>query len=221
MKPPHILFFNKDAKYMKHLRTFGEMAVVAIHEGKKMSSKLDTRGKTSMCVGYADDHTSDVCRFINIQTKKGILNRDAQWLNLFWKHYKMKHNNSRRQHGELMLDEEENLNLEGSDSEDNRVDGDGNNSTEQRRLGLYIGMIGAREEELGRTRSQTQEMFSPRDESTERAELTMEEWIQETNLMSAVTSGPIEPKTFKKHGIAQLKMKEKIGELESGRKLEA
>ena len=39
-------------------------------------------------------------------------------------------------------------------------------------------------------------MFSPRDESTERAELTMEEWIQETCLISAVTSGPTEPKIF-------------------------
>ena len=57
-------------------------------------------------------------------------------------------------------------------------------------------MIGAREEELGRTRSQNQEMFSPRDESTERAELTMEEWIQETCLISGVKSGPTEPKTF-------------------------
>ena len=82
-KPPHTLFFNKDAKYMKHLRTFGEMAVVAIHEGKKMRTKLDTTGKTSMFVGYADDHTGDVYRFINIQTKKVILSRDAQWLNLF------------------------------------------------------------------------------------------------------------------------------------------
>ena len=34
-KPPYTLFFNKDARYMKHLRFFGEMAVVAIHEGKK------------------------------------------------------------------------------------------------------------------------------------------------------------------------------------------
>ena len=38
-KPPHTLFFNKDANYMKHSRTFGEMAVEAIHEGKKMRSK--------------------------------------------------------------------------------------------------------------------------------------------------------------------------------------
>ena len=34
-KPPFTLFYNKDVKYMKHLRSFGEMAVVAIHEGKR------------------------------------------------------------------------------------------------------------------------------------------------------------------------------------------
>ena len=49
----------------------------------------------------------------------------------------------------------------------------------------------------------------------ERAELTMEDWIQETCLISAVASGPTEPKTL---GIAQLKKKKKIGELQSGRK---
>ena len=106
-------------------------------------------------------------------------------------------NNPRRQQVELFLHEEENLSLEGSDSEYNRIDGNGNNTIEQRRLGLDIDMIGAREEKLGRTRSQTQEMFSPRNESMERAELTMEKWIQETCLIPAVTSGPAEPKTFK------------------------
>ena len=57
-------------------------------------------------------------------------------------------------------------------------------------------MIGAREETLGRTRSQTQEMSSPRNESMERADHTMEDWIQETCLISVVTSGPTEPKPF-------------------------
>ena len=57
-------------------------------------------------------------------------------------------------------------------------------------------MISARKKELGRTRSQTKEMMSPRNESMERAELTMEDWIHETCLISAVTSGPTEPKTF-------------------------
>ena len=57
-------------------------------------------------------------------------------------------------------------------------------------------MIGVREETLVNTRSQTQEMLSPRNESIERADSTMEVWIQETCLISVVTSGPTEPKTF-------------------------
>ena len=107
----------------------------------------------------------------------------------------MKHQNPIRQQAEPFLDEEENLSLEGSDSEDNNLDGDCNNTTEQRKLGVDIDMIGAREGELGRKRSQTQQMFSPRNESMEKAELTMEEWIQETCLISAVTSGATEPIT--------------------------
>ena len=107
------------------------------------------------------------------------MSRDARWLNLLWKHYKRKHNYARRQ-VELFVDEEENLNLEGNELEENRIEGDGNNTPTQRRLGLDIGKIGAREKTLGRTRSQTQEMSSPRNESMERADLTMEDWIQET-----------------------------------------
>ena len=42
------------------------MAVVAIHEGEKMRSKLDTRGKTCMFAGYADDHAGDVYRFLDV-----------------------------------------------------------------------------------------------------------------------------------------------------------
>ena len=40
-------------------------------------------------------------------------------------------------------------------------------------------------------------MFSPRNESMEGADLTMEDWIQKTCLISAVTLGPTDPKTFK------------------------
>ena len=95
------------------------------------------------------------------------MSRDARWLNLFWKHYKKKQNHPRRQHVELFLDEEENLSLEGNELEENRIEGDGNNTPEQRRLGLDIGMMSAREETLGRTSNQTEEMLSPRNESME------------------------------------------------------
>ena len=49
-KPPFTLFYNKAEKYMKHLRSFGEMAVVAIHEGKKKRSKLDTLEGRHVCL---------------------------------------------------------------------------------------------------------------------------------------------------------------------------
>ena len=81
-----------------------------------------------MFVGYADDHAGDVNRFLNVQTKMIIMSRDARWLNLLWKHYKRKHNHPRRPQVELFLDEEENLTLDGNELEENRIEGDGNNT---------------------------------------------------------------------------------------------
>ena len=95
-KPPFTLFYNDEAKYTKFLRSFGEMAVIAISDGKKMRSKLDTRGRTGIFVGYADNHAGHVYRFINIQTKKIILSRDIQWLNSFRKEYKKRKDDSKK-----------------------------------------------------------------------------------------------------------------------------
>ena len=201
-KPPHTLFYGEDAKYARSLRTFGEMAVIAIHEGKKMRSKLHDRGKTCMFVGYADDHTKDVYRFLNIHTKRIILSRDVRWLNIIWKQYKKKSIYARRQ-VELFLDDEESslrddicFGERSFEELKEESESDGNNTETQKKLGIDINMIGAREETLGRTRSETKGLSSPTNESMERADLTMEDWIQETCLISAVTSGPTEPKTF-------------------------
>ena len=104
---------------------------------------------------------------------------------------------------ELFLDEEErSIEDERSFGEssieetEEKPKSDGNNTETQKKLGLVINIIGAREETLAKTRSETKEMSSPRNESMERADLTMEDWIQETCLISAVTSGPTEPMTF-------------------------
>ena len=207
---------------MKYMRTFGEMAVVAIHEGKKMRSKLDNRGKTCMFVGYAKDHAGDVYRFLNINTKRIIMSRDVRWLNIIWKHYRMKSMYARKQ-VELFLDEEERSiedekSFEEDSEEEEETEGDGHNTPTQRKIGLDISMIGVRKETLGKTRSQTKEMASPRNESMERAVLTMEDWIQETCLISAVASGPTEPKTFQEAWHYPVKMRETIGELPLGRK---
>ena len=130
-----------------------------------------------MFVGYADDHSGDVYRLLNINSKRIIITRDARWLNIIWKHYRMKSIYARKQ-VELFLDEEERSIQEEYEPAENSIEGDGNNTPTQRKLGLDIGMIRAREETLGRTRGQTQEMSSPRNESMERADLTMEDWIK-------------------------------------------
>ena len=203
-KPPFTLFYNDEPKYMKFLRSFGEMAVIAISDGKKMRSKLDTRGRTGIFVGYADDHAGIVYSFINIQMKKIILSRDIQWLNSFWKEYKKRKDDSKKLVDEFYSHDEDDQTQEESELEElkeneieeTKYSGDGNNTEEQKKLGIDIQMIGARKEELGRTTSQTKEMMSPTNESMERAELTMEDWIHEICLISAVTSGPTEPKTF-------------------------
>ena len=101
-----------------------------------------------------------------------------------------------RKQVELFLDEEERSIQEEPEPGEIRIQCDGNNTPTQRSLGLAIVMIGAREETLGRPRSQTQEISSPRNESRERADLTMEDWIQETCLISVVTSRTTEPMPF-------------------------
>ena len=124
-------------------------------------------------------------------------------MNSFWEEYKKRRDDSKRLADEYYSHEEDDQTQDESETDEtieNEIEtknsGDGNNTEEQKKLGIDIQMIGAREEELGRTRSQTQEMKSPRNESMERAELTMEDWIHETCLISAVTSGPTEPQTF-------------------------
>ena len=162
---------------------------------------MDTRGRTGIFVRYADDHAGNVYRFINIQTKKIVLSRDIQWLSSFWKEYKKRKDDSKKLIDEFYShdgddqtqDERETKEPKENEIEETKDSGDGNNTEEQKKLGIVIQMIGVRKEELGRTRSQTKEMMSPRNKSMERAELTVEDWIHET---SAVTSGPTEPKTF-------------------------
>ena len=85
-----------------------------------------------MFVGYADDHSGVVYRFLNAKTKKIIISRDAR-LHIMWKHYKRKHNYERRQ-VEVFLDEEESLSLEGNEPVENRFEGDGISHTHTEKI---------------------------------------------------------------------------------------
>ena len=94
-----------------------------------------------MFVGYADDHSGDVYRFLNIDTKRIIMSRDTRWLNTIWKHYRMRSIYARKQ-VELLLDEEERSIEEDSEQQQEEIQGEGHNTPTQRKLGLDISMIG-------------------------------------------------------------------------------
>ena len=83
-----------------------------------MRSKLDTRGRTGIFVGYADDHAGNVYRFINILMKKIILSRDIPWLNSFWKEYKKRKDDSKKLIDEFYSHDEDDQTHDKSETED-------------------------------------------------------------------------------------------------------
>ena len=143
--------FKEHPKYRKYLRIFGEIAVVANHERKSTRTIIEQRGKVAIFVGYADDHTGIVYRFIHLKTQHVILSRDARRMNIMWKAYmrKQQHIN----HGLQIIDED----FESDDEDEirenwvyqqpeNRERRNSNIGLTKRRLSLDIDMIGAREE---------------------------------------------------------------------------
>ena len=57
-----------------------------------------------MFMGYAEDHTGDVYRFIHLKTQNVILSRDERWMNIMWKPYMRKQN--RINQGLQIIDED-------------------------------------------------------------------------------------------------------------------
>ena len=85
--PSHNLLFGKDAKYVRHMKTFGEVGVTKI-TGSRHISKLANRGEVKVFVGYAKDHDKDVYRMFNMKTRKVSLTRDVRWLSKLFGDYK-------------------------------------------------------------------------------------------------------------------------------------
>ena len=154
---------------------------------------------TARCYLYVADHTGDVYRFIHLKTQYVILSRDERWMNIMWKAYMRKQKNINQG---LQIRDEDFESDDDDEIQENWINQQPEHREEvspldqQRRLGLDIDMIGARDENLGSTRSQTLEMRSPSNQAMERANVNMDNWIQETCWMSAVTSGPDEPNNF-------------------------
>ena len=82
--PPYTIFYGKDAKCAKHKQTFGEICVTAGTSNKEGRTKLYTRGRLSMFMGYSTQHAGDVSRFLHLKTNHVIYSRDVQWLAKMW-----------------------------------------------------------------------------------------------------------------------------------------
>ena len=82
--PPGTLFYGQDAKHTKHLKTFGEICVPADTSNKVGRTKLDTRGRTCMFLGYCTQHAGDLYRYLHMKTNHIIYSQDVQWLGKMW-----------------------------------------------------------------------------------------------------------------------------------------
>jgi hypothetical protein len=64
-------------KWVKNLKTFGEVAIISDEKNKKIRSKLTDRGFPALFVGYAENYAADVFEFFNVTTRALILSRNA------------------------------------------------------------------------------------------------------------------------------------------------
>ena len=78
---PFEQMYGKLPSYAMHLRTFGEIGIVALKTGNQIKAKLDDRGTVCMFVGYAKNHAGNVYRMLNTKTNAVIVTRDVTWTN--------------------------------------------------------------------------------------------------------------------------------------------
>jgi len=179
-------FFGTDAPYMQHLHIFGEIAVTKDPADK---TKIESRGRTCIFLGYAENHAGNVSRFYNMNTGRIVLSRDVQWMDeMYAEHVGVKRAVPLDDDSSVESIEEPNTGSLETETEDTPQLG----GREQSRLTWDATTAGHTEpgENLGRTRSQTRA-------NADTVGLVMEKWMHDVCLISAVSSGiPEEPKTF-------------------------
>ncbi|CAJ1943898.1 unnamed protein product [Cylindrotheca closterium] len=99
----HKKFWKQEARFARHLKTFGEMAVIKVHT--KIKGKLKDRGRTVMFVGYADNSSGDTYKFYDPKTKRISSSQDVSWLNKSYGDWKgIKKTNTLRLTQEILLE---------------------------------------------------------------------------------------------------------------------
>ncbi len=127
----HNQFFEKEPKFARHLRTFGEIGIVTNPSTQKIKAKLADRGKTCMFVGYAENHASGVYRMLNLKTNRILKTRDVIWMKKQYGDYE-KIDNKKMATVNNEEEDDDNTVITVS-SDDNNSDSDDNNDSKDGR----------------------------------------------------------------------------------------
>ena len=73
--PPHKEFFGKVTKSVWSFRRFDEIGIAK--KGPAIKSKITNPGVSALYLGHAEDHTGDVHRLLNMETKRVVFSRDV------------------------------------------------------------------------------------------------------------------------------------------------
>jgi hypothetical protein len=84
-KTPYELFYGSNPKWVLHLHSFGEIAIVK--NNKKIKSKLENKGFPAIYLGPAEDHKEDVYNFWNTKTRSHFQSRTAIFLQMSYGEY--------------------------------------------------------------------------------------------------------------------------------------
>ena len=84
-KPSYERFYRTKNPIVQHLRRFGEIGIVTTKEG--IQGKLENKGQPMMFLGYADKHSAETYRFLNLETMRVCLSRDVRWLGLTYRQW--------------------------------------------------------------------------------------------------------------------------------------
>ena len=76
--PRYKQFMKEDFKGFDNLRKFGEVGIKTLR--KKIPAKIKKKGIPCLYLGHADNHGSDVCRLLKLETKRVVRSRDLKWL---------------------------------------------------------------------------------------------------------------------------------------------
>jgi len=76
-KTPQELWDGKKPDLYPNMIEFGRICYVSIRQ--KIKAKFQDKSFKGIMIGYAENHTQDVYRVYNIQTKQIILTRDIKW----------------------------------------------------------------------------------------------------------------------------------------------